>query len=57
MPSKIWSMIIPNKKFKLWSSRCSTMASVLSLQWQDAGSILGPAQWVKDLVLQLQCRL
>ena len=29
-----------------------------SLEFRDAGCILGPAQWVKDLVLpQLQCRL
>ena len=41
-----------------WGSSCrGTTGSAASLQHWDPGSIPGPAQWVKDLVLlQLQRR-
>lgn len=41
------------------SSSCGATGSATSLQGQEAGSIPGPARWVKDLdlALALRCRL
>ena len=32
-------------------THCGTLALEVSLQWQDAGSVPGLAQWVKDFML------
>ena len=41
------------EKKKIAEFHCDTMGSAASWQCQDTGSIPGPAQWVKDLVLPL----
>ena len=50
-PTVSWSGTMIKEIENLWSSRCGTTRSAVSLQCWVAGSIPSLAQWVRDLAL------